>query len=173
MRRNALNRRGGFTIAEGLIASGVLAVTVTAIIAPFSTASRCEHEDARIAVCSFLAKEMMEEILSKPFDDPDGDDDVVGPGGGESGRDDFDNVDDYHGLTENSEGSGIRDAWGNACTDPRASDLVRSVTAEYIQLDDQTVFFDEPTFIRVTVTVTHDASELVELVRLVRKPEED
>lgn len=173
MRRNAINHRGGFTIAEGLIASGVLAITVMAIIAPFSTAARCEHEDARMAVGSFLAKEMMEEVLSKPFDDPDGDDDVVGPGSGESGRDDFDNIDDYHGWTESSEGSGIRDIRGRACTDSRVSNLVRSVAAEYVRLDEQTVFFDEPTFIRVTVTITHDGSDFVTLVRLVRRPEED
>ncbi|MFP4215339.1 MAG: hypothetical protein ACLFVH_05375 [Phycisphaerae bacterium] len=173
MRRNAFSKKGGFTIAEGLIASGILAVTVAAIITPFSTASRCEHEDARITVGSFLAKEMMEEVLSKPFEDPDGDDDVVGPGGGESGRGDFDNIDDYHGWTESSEGSGIRDIQGNACTDARVSDFVRSVTAEYIRLDEQTVFFDEPTFIRVTVTITHGGSDLVTLVRLVRQPEED
>ncbi len=173
MRRNAANKRRGFTMAEGLIASGILAITVTSIIAPFSTASRCEHEDARIAVASFLAKEMMEEVLSKPFDDPDGDDDEVGPGGGESGRGEFDNIDDYHGWAETSEGSGIRDIQGNACTDARVSDLVRTVTAEYIRLDEQTVFFDEPTFIRVTVTVTHGGSDLVTLVRLIRQPEED
>jgi hypothetical protein len=173
MRRNGSHSKAGFTIAEGLIASGVLAITVTAIIAPFSTASRCQHEDARIAVCSFLAKEMMEEVLAKPFDDPDGDDDVLGPGPGESGRGDFDNVDDYHGWTESTSGGGIRSYEGLACDDPRANDLVRSVTTEYVQLVDQTVFFDEPTFIRVTVTITHDGSPLVQLVRLIRCPEED
>jgi hypothetical protein len=173
MRRNGPNSKAGFTIAEGLIASGVLAITVTAIIAPFSTAVRCEHEDARVAVSSFLAKEMMEEIIAKPFDDPDGDDDVLGPGGSESGRGDFDNVDDYHGWTESSDSGGIRDVNGLTCTDGRAGGMQRSVTTEYVKLDDQTVFFDEPSFVRITVTINHDGSELVKLVRLVRREEED
>ena len=172
MRRTSGTNRRGITIIEGLIASAILAVTVTAIIAPFTTAAQCEHEDARMAVASFLAQELLEEIITKPFYDPQGGNDL-GPETGENSRGQYDNVDDFHGYSETGGSTaGICDAYGIKSTDPRASNLVRSAQVEYVHLDGQTVFFENPTVARVMVTVKRNGTPIVTLTRLVRAPDD-
>src|SRR5690606_16728679 len=49
-----------------------------------------------------LAEALMEEILAKPYEDPN-DDSTPGPEGGENNRMTFDNADDYHGYNESAE----------------------------------------------------------------------
>ena len=92
-------RRRGFTLTEALLASVILTVTITAIIAPFTAGAQNEQVDARRILAVSYAQEMLEEILAKPFDDPDGES-VAGPEVGESERALFDNMDDYHGYSE-------------------------------------------------------------------------
>ena len=172
MKRESGTRRG-FTIVEGLIASAVLAMAVTAIIAPFATAARCQHESARTAVATFLAQEMMEEILTRPFYDPDGDSDL-GPESGEDDRTEFDNVDDYDGLVESgSDSDGLQNFLQEAAGDRRVYRLSREVDVEYVHLDGQTVFFEKSSIARVIVTVSCDGAAMVTLTRLVRAPDKD
>ena len=48
-----------------------------------------------------LAQDLLDEIIARPFYDPDTPDDMTpGPELGESSRPLFDNADDYHGLSE-------------------------------------------------------------------------
>ncbi len=44
---------------------------------------------------------MLDEVLSKPYRDPE-DVGTFGPDGGESGRTQYDNIDDYHGFSESA-----------------------------------------------------------------------
>lgn len=107
----------------------------------------------------------MEEILSKPFDDPQGAS-VPGPEAGETRRSRFDNVDDYHGYAEAP--GHIADANGAVINTPASQGLSRSVVAQYVYVSGQDVG-QPPTFIRVQVTVTYKGAALVTLTRLVYK----
>ena len=155
--------RKGLTLLECLIAIALLAMCVFALTVPANVTAATEFEDARRTIATGLATEMMEEILSKDFDDPDGST-VRGPEWNETSRSRFDNVDDYHGYTE-AEGV-VLDIQGNAMTDPAAAQLGRNVTVEYVYLSGQDTS-EAHSFARVTVVVTQDGDELHTLTRLV------
>ncbi len=159
----APQRGRGLTLAEALLAATVLAITVVAITVPFTAAARNEQVNARMVLATVLAEDLLEEILSKPFRDPDGPG-SAGPEPGETGRAQFDNVDDYDGYVE-AEG-GIVDAAGAPVTDAAATGLSRSVTATYVYVGDQDVTL-EPSVVRVVVDVRYHGQPLVTLTRLV------
>ena len=72
MNRPHHERGRGFTLMEALLATAILAMAIFAITMPFSTAAASEQLDGRQTLAVALAQEMMEEILAKPFDDPNG-----------------------------------------------------------------------------------------------------
>ncbi len=152
----------GFTLVEALLASVILAMAITAVTAPFTAAARNERADGRRTVAVCLANEIMEEIISKPFDDPDGKS-AVGPESGESTRSEFDNIDDYHRYEEKA--GAIVDGTGTLAGDPLAGDLSRHVTTTYIYVSGQDMS-DSPDFVRVEVTVRRKGLPLVTLTRL-------
>ena len=154
--------RKGFTLIESLLAAVVLAATIAAITVPFTAAARNEQYDGRQTMAVSLATEMMEEILSKPFEDPDGAS-VVGPEGNEPNRAAFDNMDDYHGYAEAA--GGVADAANNAIVDPTANGLSRNVTVAYIYVTGQDTSLP-PTFVRITVDVQYNGAVVAQLTRL-------
>jgi Tfp pilus assembly protein PilV len=157
--------RAGFTLAEALLATVILLIAITAITLPFAAGARAEQADARMCLAVSLAQEMMEEILAKPFLDPQGATEV-GPDAGETRRARFDNVDDYHGYYEGSRQ--IADATGALLTTPIATGLTRQVTCQYVYVSGQDTT-KPATFVRVIVTVAYNGSPLVTLTRLVYK----
>ena len=156
------DRSGGFTLTESLLASVILAMVITAITTPFTAAARNEQADGRRTVAAFLAGALMEEIISKPFADPDGLS-SPGPEVGESARADFDNIDDYHGYAEAA--GEILDGRGQPAGDLLAYDLTRHVTTTYVYVDGQDVS-DPANFIRIEVEVRRDGQALATLTRL-------
>lgn len=156
-------RISGITLLESLLAATLLAAVVTSVIWPFTAGAQNELAGARSSIASELAQELMEEILSKPFDDPQGAE-GLGPDAGEATRDDFDNIDDYHGYGEPA--GQILCFDGEAAADPVAADLSRSVATTYVYVSGQDTS-ETPSFISVTVTVSRDGEALVELTRLV------
>jgi hypothetical protein len=145
------------------LAAVILLTAISAITLPFVAGARAEQVDARMCLAVSLGQEMMEEILAKPFLDPQGAT-TVGPDAGETRRSRFDNVDDYHGYSEAA--GQIADAAGAFITTPAAQGLSRQVTAQYVYVSGQDT--GQPaTFVRVTVTVAYNGSALVTLTRLV------
>lgn len=153
----------GFTLIESLLASAILVMTITAVTMPFTAAARNAQADARRTVAVDLAQEIMEEMLSQPFADPDGTS-VLGPEIGESARADFDNIDDYHGYTEPA--GTITAGDGSPADDPVAGDLSRHVTAAYVFVSGQSML-GPPTFIRVQVEIRRNNLPIVTLTRMV------
>ncbi len=94
-------RRAGFTIAEVLVASIMLALVVAAVGQAVAAAQMQSHASLRQQQAASLLDELMEEVLAHPYIDPQGDT-TMGPDTGESGRLDFDAADDYHGFTESA-----------------------------------------------------------------------
>jgi MSHA pilin protein MshD len=158
-----MSARQGFTLIEALVAATILAITVTAVTLPFTAGAQNEQDSARLTLAVAYAQELMEEILSRPFDDPGGGM-TPGPEAGETSRDLYDNIDDYHGYSE-ADGQ-IKDMYGLAATDRLAAGLSRSVAAEYVYVAGQDTS-GSPTFIRVTVTVRYRGRPLVTLQRMV------
>lgn len=108
----------GVTLIELVVAIVVVSLAVTAVLGVLTvnTAASADPMVRRQAVA--IAESHLEEILLKPFDDPDGSD-------GEASRPDFDDVDDYDGLTT----SGARDQFDVAIAGLEPYDVAVAVTA--------------------------------------------
>ena len=93
-------RRCGFTLPECLMAAAILSFAVAAIaqaiVSGQMQVEQALHDQRAVAIGSAL----LEEIIAKPYHDPDGGENVLGPEAGESARGAFDNSDDYHGYSD-------------------------------------------------------------------------
>lgn len=151
-----------FTLIEALLAAVILAMSISAIVMPFTVGMACESADGRRTLAVNLAQEMMEEILTKPFLDPAGVM-TLGPESGET-RTTFNCIDDYNGFVE---GDGqIRGFDGQLVTADAARGMTRRVTCAYVYVNGQDQF-QVASFIRVTVEVQWKNQSLVVLSRLV------
>ena len=154
---NQMRLRGrGFTLAEALIASVVLAVAVVGIMGPLSaTYQQSRNQDeSRIAVS--LGRQLLEEIVSKPFVDPSDFSTTLGPEADESGRSAFDNVDDYNGYHDSTDSSAtdfIKRLDGSSLPWTGNQIYRRSVAVEYRTTPSGSATASG-NFVMVTVTVT-------------------
>jgi len=162
--------RRGMTLMEALLASTLLAMGASAIVLPFTTAAQNEEADARRTLAVHLAQEMIEEILSKPFDDPQGGG-AVGPEGDETSRGLYDNIDDYNGYAEGYDQAlnSIVGLTGQSISEPAAEYLSRHVATTYVYVAGQDSG-DDPSFIRIDVTVKHKNNKMLSLTRMVYLP---
>ncbi len=163
MKRLRKNVGKGFTLIEALIAASVLAMAIAAITMPFTVGAQNELADSRRTLAVSLAQEMMEEILDKPFSDPNGAS-KPGPEPGETSRSKFDNIDDYDGYVEQA--GEIADAFGVVNNEPASVGLSRHVSATYVYVSGQDSS-EDPTFIRVTVEIHFKNQVVITLTRLV------
>ena len=96
----AINRRtGGFTLPEVMLASTILLFVVSALTQAVVSGQMHVYEAIREVRATTLAEAMLDEVLAKPYLDPEGGG-AVGPEAGEDDRGDFDNVDDFDGFVE-------------------------------------------------------------------------
>lgn len=170
MRTSNRNLAGAFTLVEALLAATVLAMAITAILLPFTAGARSQLVEARQTLAASLAQQLLEEILLRPFEEPDdGDEDPEAPGDfgpdiGESTRDDFSAIDDYDGYTE-AEGT-VTGADGQVLDAAAAVGLSRHVAVAYVYVAGQDVD-DDPTFLRVIVEIKHRGDPVIRLTRLI------
>jgi MSHA pilin protein MshD len=95
------HRVSAFTLVEVLIAAAILSFATLAIVQAV-TAGQAQTLDALTRTrADALAEVLLEEVLSKPYTDPDGDT-AFGPDPSEVSRDGFDAVDDFHGYSESA-----------------------------------------------------------------------
>lgn len=119
--------RGGFTVAESMIAVLVLSITVAALSQAVVSGQMQGYAALHQERASMLAEELMERILALPYHDPQGAE-TAGPDDGEGSADLFDNMDDYDGFTE--EAGELTDANGQAFAAAFAP-FSRQVTCDY------------------------------------------
>jgi len=159
-----------FTLIEALMASVILAITVSAAVMPFTCGMRNQQVESRQTIAVSLGEDLMEEIIIKPFEEPgDGDDhhepeSNFGPESGESSTSSFSAIDDYDGYTEAA--GQVRDATGQIITDPAVAGISRHVTVSYVYTPGQDVT-EPPNFFRVMVEVQYNGEPVVTLTRLV------
>ena len=155
-------RQRGFSLIEGLLASGILAIAASALLLPFTVEAANNVLLTDHAAAVGLAEALMEEVLAKPFDD------AGGPGGpgpepGETGRAQFDNMDDYDGYSESA--GQLRDASGALIADASLSMFARAASVTYVRLPGQDAG-QLATFVRIIVQVSEGGRALHRVTRL-------
>lgn len=107
--RVQFNRRraAGLSLIESMFAVAILAVGTAAVCETVVSGHKATYEALRDARGQLLSEALMEEILSKPYADPEGLT-TIGPDAGETARALYDNIDDYHGYTDGP--TNIKDA---------------------------------------------------------------
>lgn len=97
------NYQSGVSLVELLLSIVIVATAASAVLAALASTTGASADPMVRRQAASIAEAYLEEILLKPFVDPDGVD-------GEVLRPDFDDVDDYDGLTD----AGARDQFDNA-----------------------------------------------------------
>jgi Tfp pilus assembly protein PilV len=156
----------GFTLAEAMMATVVLGVAAAAVLLPFTSGAAVRAEGGHRTLAAKLASDLMEEIIRKPFHDPDGSsyDYSPGPDAGETTFADFDNVDDFDGYTE-PQGQ-VKDASGTVFTDSHYAIFSRDVSCAYVYVPQETGD-GEIKFIRATVRVYYSGKQIAIINRLI------
>ena len=110
-----MRNQSGLTLVELLVSIVIVGIAASTILGVFSTVASSSADPMIRHQAAAIADAYLEEILLRPFDDPDGSD-------GESARAAFDDLDDYNGLVD----VGSRDQFGNPI--PSLSAYTVSVT---------------------------------------------
>ena len=87
------------TLIEMVAVIVVVGLAIPPLMLTWQNVAYNSGRSATIALATFYAQELMEEIKSKDFEDPD-QTPVFGKEPGETGRSDFDDVDDFADYTE-------------------------------------------------------------------------
>ncbi|MBU0588415.1 MAG: prepilin-type N-terminal cleavage/methylation domain-containing protein [Gammaproteobacteria bacterium] len=87
-------RQLGFTLVELIIFIVVVSIGVAGIVLVVNTVVQSSADPMLRKQAIALADSIMEEVLQKEYEDPDGLPNVV-----ESGRSTYDDVDDYNGIS--------------------------------------------------------------------------
>jgi prepilin-type N-terminal cleavage/methylation domain-containing protein len=101
IRRRDVRTTGGFTLAECLIASVVLAIAVLGICGALTAATRQTEAMEVEAHCLSMARQLMEQIAACAFDPPASNDH---PGWGAANADSwqYDDIKDFNGYDEDT-----------------------------------------------------------------------
>lgn len=157
--------RRGFTLAEALLAAVILAIVSASATLPFLAGSRQINEAVKLETAVSLGQALMEEILARPFADPDDGSVTPGPESGESTCNLFDNIDDFNGYTEAS--TGIKNFKNAGVTAASVTGFWRTATVSYVTfsgLNQQAG--DTNSLVRIEVKVYHGTALLVTLDRI-------
>ena len=88
------SRQQGFSLVELIISIVLVSLAVTGVLLAYTHTVAGSADPLIRAQAVAVAESYLEEILSKPFDDPDGSDGESLP------RANYDDVDDYAGLSQ-------------------------------------------------------------------------
>ncbi|MHC4619812.1 MAG: type IV pilus modification PilV family protein, partial [Planctomycetota bacterium] len=69
MRATRCKNRSAFSLAEAMIATVVLAIVAAGVLLPFTSGAAAQAEGLRRTLGAKLAGELMEKIVSTPFDE--------------------------------------------------------------------------------------------------------
>jgi len=156
-------RRNAFTMIEVVMATLLVGLLLVAAMNTLGAATRGQLTNGERGRASLLAGDLMAEILTQAYRDPEGGV-GIGPdtGEGTTTRADFDDVDDYDGWTR----SPPEDANGAALVS--GSGLTRSVTVDCVSATNltQVVSFNAGAK-RIIVTVQGGGATLATLTAVV------
>lgn len=139
---NERHLQRGFSFIELVISLVLISIAVTGVLVAYTTTvSGSADPQVRLQAIA-VAESYLEEILSRPFNDPDG----IEP---EASRASFDDVDDYNGLNEEPQ---LPDGTTLGLSAYTVTVSVGAATLNGIAGS-----------LRVDVTVTHDGGESITL----------
>lgn len=118
----------GYTLAESLIASVVLAIAIVAIAGTLAASYQQNAIRGNTTSAMNLARQLMEEIAAKPIDLPAGQTNNPGWQNGQTDRRQYDTIDDYNGYTDFS--GTIQAADGSTVNLSEGGTYQRSVTVQ-------------------------------------------
>ena len=145
MKRILGKTAGGFTLAEAMLATVVLAIAAAGVLMPFVAGASVRAEGQRRTLAARLAAELIEKIVETDFDS------IVGS----------------YGSYSEAEGQ-IKDMTGAVFTDPVYANYSR--TAECVEVwMAQESGSDSPIFIRATVNVYYRGKLIGSVSRLIAK----
>ncbi|MFH1777102.1 MAG: hypothetical protein ABH952_06050 [Candidatus Omnitrophota bacterium] len=162
----------GLTFLEIIIALSLFTIALLGIFQMFNMALNAGYRATQETIATNLARGLMNEIMSKNFEDPMEPGTDIGPNTEEITRSHFDDVDDYHGLTESppvTVGGADMDGTGEPPL-PDYSDFTRNVTVVYCNIDgaNNIVVSGSPTNykqIKVTVSGPYTRDILIDAVK--------
>jgi prepilin-type N-terminal cleavage/methylation domain-containing protein len=163
--RNAAIRRG-FTLAEALLATTILAIIAASATLPFSAGVQNANEAGKLEQAVELGESMMEEVLARSFFGPSQSSPTPGPDSGETSRTNYDSVDDFAGYSESDKV--LRDFKNTAVNNPSTDGYWREVSIAYVSFPNQQAG-DTNSLIHVKVKVYHGTALLLTLDRLVSR----
>ena len=162
-------RRRGFTLAEAMMAVVVLGIAAVGVLIPFVSGTAVRLEGIQRTLAARLASDLMEQVIRRPFHDPNGTEyDVIpGPDAGGTGFAAYDNIYDFYGYGE--EKGQVKDATGAVFTDPMYANFSRNVICDYVYVPPQPAESDPAKceFISITVKVEYKGREVAAISRLV------
>jgi prepilin-type N-terminal cleavage/methylation domain-containing protein len=135
--------RKGFSLAEAMMATVVLAIAAAGVLLPFTSGARLRAQGMRRTLAGKLASDLMEQIVNTPFDQ------IVAA---------------YDGYSE-PQGQ-VKDAAGTTFTDSNYANLSRQASCEYVYMPQESGA-TEPKFIRAAVRVYYRGSLLADISRLI------
>ena len=166
MKKSTNKNQKGFSLAEAMMATVVLGIAAAGVLLPFTSGAAVRAEGTRRTLAAKLAGDLMEQLINKPFHDPNGSSYYyqLGPDAGETMFADFDNIDDFDGYAE-PQGQ-VKDAAGAVFTDSNYAGFSREVSCGYVYVPRETGTA-EPKFIRATVRVYYNGKQTAIINRLI------
>lgn len=158
-------RLAGLTLMEVMFALLLLSFAVAALTQAIVSGQSHTYEALHASRAIDLAEAMIDEVLSKPYNDPDGDT-TAGPDDGETDRTLFDCADDYDGYTE-AVGSVVDQSL--TVYPDLYQQFGRSVTVDYVTKSLPDLGGDH-NGMSVTVTVTDTKGRTWTLTRFIQEP---
>ena len=134
----------GFSLAEALIATTILSMAAAGVLLPFTSGASVQAEGNRQTLASSLASELMETIVSTPFDQI---------------------ISDYSSCTESM--GGMENGLGVKYTAANYDGVSRQATCQYVYVPQENGLVS-PQFILATVRVYYNNKEVAVLNRLIR-----
>jgi len=92
-------RAAGFSLVEAVIATAIVGGLLVAAMTAVGATARARQVTTDNERALLLAKDLLDEVIAKPYFDPQGSI-TLGREAGETTRIDFDDVDDYEGLID-------------------------------------------------------------------------
>ena len=126
----------GLTLLEILLTTLLLTVGTLSLFSAMAVVKKAEVDTEMITLATILARDIMDEILSKAFEDPDlpsgsfGREELIIP------RSNYDDVDDYDGTSESPPQSVAGISYNGAGGTANYSMFTRTVTVENVPQTD-------------------------------------
>jgi Tfp pilus assembly protein PilV len=145
LRNFSCKNGAGFSLVEAVIATVVLGIAAAGVLLPFADSAASRAEGMRRTLAAKLAADLMERIISTPFEQI---------------------VNNFDGYTE-PQGQ-VEDATGAVFTSPIYAKFSRTVSCQYVYVPQENGAA-QPKFIRATVQVYYEGRQVAAISQLITK----